>query len=68
VVTLYTVDEVAHELRVSPDTNYRLVKSGELGAHRIGGQVRIPAEAVDAYMRRTANRDELAQLIPPTAS
>jgi hypothetical protein len=27
-----------------------------------------PAEAVDAYMRRTANRDELAQLIPPTAS
>jgi excisionase family DNA binding protein len=35
------------ELRVSPPTIYRrLVKSGELGAHRVGAQVRMPAEAV----------------------
>jgi excisionase family DNA binding protein len=54
LLTLHTVDEVAHELRVSPDTVYRLVRSGEIGAHRIGGQVRIPAEAVDAYLRRRA--------------
>jgi putative molybdopterin biosynthesis protein len=60
LITLHTVDEVAHELRVSRDTVYRLVRAGKIGAHRIGGQVRIPAEAVDAYVRRrkTGQDDE----------
>ncbi len=46
-----TPAEVADQLRVSSMTVYRLIKSGELRAARIGKSYRIREEDVDAYLQ-----------------
>lgn len=46
-----TPREVAEALRVSDMTVYRLIKSGELRAARIGKSYRIREEDVDAYLQ-----------------
>ena len=48
---LLRVPEVAKVFNVSRPTVYRMVAAGELEAYSIGGSVRIPAAAVDAYLR-----------------
>jgi excisionase family DNA binding protein len=45
-----TPAEVADHLRVSSMTVYRLIKSGELRAARIGKSYRISEDDVDAYL------------------
>jgi excisionase family DNA binding protein len=45
-----TPAEVAEQLRVSSMTVYRLIKSGELRAARIGKSYRLLPEDVDAYL------------------
>ena len=45
-----TPREVADQLRVSSMTVYRLIKSGELRAVRVGKAYRILEEDVDAYL------------------
>ncbi|MEX1176846.1 MAG: helix-turn-helix domain-containing protein [Nitriliruptor sp.] len=45
-----TVAEVADTLRVSSMTVYRLVKAGELPALRVGKNIRIRTEDLDAYL------------------
>lgn len=45
-----TPAEVADQLRVSSMTVYRLIKSGELRAARIGKSYRITEADVDAYL------------------
>jgi len=45
---LLTVDETAEALALSRSTIYRLLKSGDLVATRIGTAVRIP----ESYVRR----------------
>jgi excisionase family DNA binding protein len=46
-----TPAEVAELLRVSAMTVYRLIKSGELRAARIGKSYRISEDDVDAYLQ-----------------
>jgi excisionase family DNA binding protein len=46
-----TPAEVAEQLRVSSMTVYRLIKSGELRAVRIGKSYRISEDDVDAYLQ-----------------
>ena len=46
-----TPAEVADHLRVSAMTVYRLIKSGELRAARIGKSYRISEDDVDAYLQ-----------------
>lgn len=46
---LYTINEVCKALQVSRSTLYRVLKSGQLFSVHVGKQVRIPAEALDAY-------------------
>ena len=48
---IYTVEEVAAKLRVSPRTVYRMVQRGELRGVRVGDLYRIPREAFEAFMR-----------------
>jgi excisionase family DNA binding protein len=48
---LLTPAEVAEQLRVSSMTVYRLIKSGELRAARIGKSYRISEDDVDAYLQ-----------------
>jgi len=47
---LLTVAEVASTMRVSNMTVYRLIKSGELAALRVGKSYRIRESDVDRYL------------------
>jgi excisionase family DNA binding protein len=49
---LLTVNEVAKILRVSNMTVYRLVKSRQLPAIRVGKNYRIKENDVDRYLNR----------------
>ena len=48
---LLTVAEVAASMRVSNMTVYRLIKSGQLAAIRVGKNYRIRESDVDRYLR-----------------
>ena len=50
-VRFLTVAEVAAVMRVSKMTVYRLVHGGELPAVRVGRSLRVPEQAVHAYLR-----------------
>ncbi len=50
-VRFLTVAEVASVMRVSKMTVYRLVHNGDLPAVRVGRSFRVPAQAVDDYLR-----------------
>jgi excisionase family DNA binding protein len=45
-----TVAEVAQDMRVSTMTVYRLIKSGELGAVRVGKSYRIRVADLDTFL------------------
>lgn len=45
-----TVAEVAQLMRVSTMTVYRLIKSGELPAVRVGRSYRLRADDIDRYL------------------
>ena len=47
---LLTVGEVAAVMRVSNMTVYRLIKSGQLGAIRVGKNYRIRRRDVERYL------------------
>ena len=47
---LLTVDEAAEALAVSRSTIYRLLKSGDLVATRIGTAVRIPESSLRRFV------------------
>ena len=47
---LLTVGEVAATMRVSNMTIYRLIKSGQLAAIRVGKNYRIRESDVDGYL------------------
>jgi excisionase family DNA binding protein len=46
-----TVDEVAARLRVAKMTVYRLIRSGDLIAFRIGRSIRVTESAFNAFLR-----------------
>lgn len=60
---VYTVCDIAEILQVSPKTVYRMVKSGDIGALWVRGQIRITAESLEAYLKGentwTKNQEEL---------
>ncbi len=45
-----TVAEVAETMRVSKMTVYRLTRSGELPAVRVGRSYRVPQDALEAFL------------------
>ena len=49
---LLTVAESAAFLRVSRATAYRLIASGEIPAHRVGGQIRIHSDDLRGLVTR----------------
>ena len=49
---LLRVQEVADAMRVSNMTVYRLIRSGELVATRVGRSYRIREREVEAYLSR----------------
>jgi excisionase family DNA binding protein len=55
---LLTVGEVASVMRVSNMTVYRLIKSGQLGAIRVGKNYRLRRKDVESYLSQRAVRFE----------
>jgi excisionase family DNA binding protein len=55
---LLTVGEVATLMRVSNMTVYRLIKSGQLAAVRVGKNYRLRTRDIEHYLRRRAVRVE----------
>ena len=55
---LLTVGEVATLMRVSNMTVYRMIKSGQLGAIRVGKNYRIRRSDVERYLSERAVRIE----------
>ena len=53
-----TPQEVANRLQMARSTIYRLIQRREIPAVRVGGQYRIPADALE---RRLAVPDESAE-------
>jgi excisionase family DNA binding protein len=53
---MLTVQDVAGCLKVSRRTVIRLIESGEITAHRVGQQLRIAEEDLQAYLDRTVVR------------
>jgi excisionase family DNA binding protein len=58
---LLTVGEVANVMRVSNMTVYRLIKSGQLAAVRVGKNYRLRGDDVEKYLSRRAVRVEGVQ-------
>ena len=48
---LLRIDEVADRLAISRATTYRLIQRGVIPTVHIGSAVRIPAEALDRWLR-----------------
>lgn len=62
---LFTVDNVADELRVSKSLIYQLIESNSLAAIRVGngrGTLRVSAEDLDAYLRERRKGPPVASL------
>ena len=56
---LLRVEQVAQRLQLGTSTVYRLCQQGVIPSVRIGASLRIPADALDAWLRR--------QIEPPAA-
>jgi excisionase family DNA binding protein len=56
-----TVAEVAETMRVSRMTVYRLAQSGALPAVRVGRSYRVPEDALEAYLSRSASAEPTEQ-------
>ena len=48
---LLRIDDVANRLSVSRATTYRLIQRGILPVVHIGTTIRVPAEALDCWLR-----------------
>ena len=52
VTELYTVEELAKIAHVNTETIYRLIRSGELKAVKVGHSLRIKSEDFNDYLER----------------
>jgi excisionase family DNA binding protein len=55
---LLTLEDVGRQLQTRPEWVRRKILARELGAHRIGGLLRVSQEDLDDYLRR-AREDPL---------
>jgi excisionase family DNA binding protein len=60
-------EEVLAYLKVTPRTIYRLIRTGELPAVRIGRQWRFRRDDLDAWLDRQATHTVVATLNTPAA-
>jgi excisionase family DNA binding protein len=52
-----TVSEFAAQYRVSRPHAYRLIRTGAVPAVRLGGAIRIPADALEQHLRPARRTD-----------
>jgi len=53
LVETYTVEEVAHALKVHPYTVRRLSREGKIPAFKFGGQWRYKKEDIDQLIKKS---------------
>jgi excisionase family DNA binding protein len=53
---LLTINDVAHQLAISRDSVYRLMRSGVLPSFRVGERFRFRQEDLEAYLERGRER------------
>jgi excisionase family DNA binding protein len=58
---LLTVGEVAQAMRVSNMTVYRMIKSGQLPAIRVGKNYRLRSKDIERYLSERAVRVEVSR-------
>jgi len=56
-----TTEEVAELLQMHVRTVQRLIRDGEIGAFKVGGRWKIPAEEIKALEKKNFNRKEYYQ-------
>ncbi|MPZ74706.1 MAG: helix-turn-helix domain-containing protein [Nitriliruptorales bacterium] len=61
---LWTVAEVANHMRVSNMTVYRLIKSGQLPALRVGKNYRIRGKDLAAYLEASVTEIDRSEQGP----
>lgn len=69
---LLSAQEVANILKIARNTVYELIKRGELASSKVGKQVRVERQEVEAYLTRTKSMDSAklpagSQTIPRNA-
>jgi putative molybdopterin biosynthesis protein len=50
---VYTVEQVAKILQVSPHTVRNLIKEGKIKAVRVGIQIRVTQEELDRFLKQS---------------
>lgn len=51
-IDLITVEDICDRLMISESVAYRLLRSGEIEAFKIGSIWKIPADSIDKYIRK----------------
>ncbi|MCC7107324.1 MAG: helix-turn-helix domain-containing protein [Chloroflexi bacterium] len=58
---IMTPEQVADYLQLSPDYVYRLIRSHQLAASKIGRAYRIPKEDVDSFLLARSTRPQVRE-------
>ena len=58
-----TPEQVAQYLQLNTDTVYRLIRSHQLAASKIGRTYRIPREDVDSFLMAHSSRPKVRQAL-----
>ena len=56
-IETYTVEEVAHALKLHPYTIRRLSREGKIPAFKFGGQWRFKKEDIDLLIKKSKERN-----------
>ncbi len=62
--TVFTVQEVADQLKISKNTIYEMIKRGDVLAYKVGNKMRISASELDNYKQR-ALKGQGGRSVPP---
>jgi excisionase family DNA binding protein len=56
--TLFTVEQAAEQLSIGRTTMFALIKSGQVATVKVGRLRRVPATALDDYVRRLQGQQD----------
>lgn len=56
----YTVEELAHELKISRASAYLMVKRGEVRVVKLAGSMRVPHSEIERLLAPDASGDRLS--------
>jgi excisionase family DNA binding protein len=63
MLNVLTVADLAERLRIGRSSAYKLVSDGDVRSIRVGRVIRIPAEAVEQFLKGDETAETIAHLI-----